>query len=352
MKDLQVNRKAVEVGGPLRLYPTKISHNAAQLQLQAARPLLGNRTRPLTAMPSLAYPLTSFTAEDGNVYELSPDAPLWRNLGKKVLILDVDSRLDTSKGAMLNPDKPTRKTMNKRTGGILNHMLYALMHGYDYRLVRPPSYEDRHGTWVKVPAIKEALKTHDIVVFLDADAIFHYIDLPLEWLMGHWNITTNTLLAAPIDIEEEVNYDSQGQLYWNTGFVIARQSELTQEMFTKWEACPTEEEYEGCSRWLEEWAHEQAAFGNHIRYDYNTDGHLTPIPCNEANGSPDPRGNCRGVFIRHYWHSKEYVVDELYEQISSETVETLHRMFHNDLDQFFVDGSNLTYPLFNGDLVI
>lgn len=228
----------------------------------------------------------------------------------------------------------------------------ALIHGYDYRLVRPPDYTDRHGTWVKVPAIQEALKTHDIVVFLDADAIFHYIDLPLEWLMGHWNITENTLLAATIDIDESSNFDSKGNIYWNTGFIIAQQSERTQEMFTRWEACPTEEEYEGCSYWKESWAHEQAAFGNYIRYDYNHSGYLQPLPCNEANGSPEPYGECRGVFVRHYWHNKQKTIEELYEQVSSETVNMVHQLFHDQIDRFFVDGSNLTYPLGEGDLVI
>ncbi|KEY73669.1 hypothetical protein S7711_07716 [Stachybotrys chartarum IBT 7711] len=296
--------------------------------------------------------IESFVAEDGNTYELSPDAPRWNVLGKKVLILDVDSRLDTSEGTMLNPDPLNRDTMKPRSAGIMNHMLYALRHGYDYRLVRPPNYTDRHGTWVKVPVVKEALKAYDIVVFLDSDAIFRYINLPLEWLMGHWNITQNTLLALPIDIEKRGNHDHKGNTVLNTGFLIAQQSETTQEMFRRWDACPNEEEWEGCGKWKKTFAHEQRAFSEYLRYEYSTGGRITPIPCNEANGSPIPRGNCRGVFVRHYWHNKTETVVELYDQVTSTTIDTLHSLFQREKDRFFVDASHLKYPLRDGDLVL
>ena len=49
-----------------------------------------------------------------------------------------------------------------------------MIHGYDYQFIRAPDYRNRHGTWVKVPMIKEALKTHETVVFLDADAVFYF----------------------------------------------------------------------------------------------------------------------------------------------------------------------------------
>lgn len=67
----------------------------------------------------------TFVVEDGTKFEIAPDARRWKSLGKKVLIVDVDSRLDLNTGAMLNPDSPDKNTMKGRTGGILNHLLYG-----------------------------------------------------------------------------------------------------------------------------------------------------------------------------------------------------------------------------------
>jgi hypothetical protein len=226
------------------------------------------------------------------------------------------------------------------------------LHGYDYRLVRPPNYPDRYGTWVKVPVIQEALKTYDIVVFLDADCIFRYLQLPLEWLMSHWNITEETMLAAPIDVEKPATHDIRGNLFLNTGFIIAQKTERTQEMFTRWEDCPSDKEWPECSRWNKKWAHEQAAFGNFVRYDYNTSGWIQPIPCNEANGSPIPEGECRGVFVRHYWKYKDHTIEELYEQVTPATIKEMHEHFHEYKDKYYLDISHLTYPFKDGDVVL
>lgn len=121
-----------------------------------------------------------------------------------------------------------------------------MIHGYDYRFVRAPNYSKRHGTWVKVPMIQEALKTHDTVVFLDADAVFMYPHLPFEWLMNMWNVTSETLMAISSDPDAKTNRDDKGLVSWNTGFIIAQQSKRTQELFDRWDKCPTEERYTGC----------------------------------------------------------------------------------------------------------
>jgi hypothetical protein len=67
----------------------------------------------------------SFTTEDGTTFEIAPDVHRRGTLGKKILLIDVDSRLDLSEGAMLNPDEPKKGTMKGRTAGILNHFLYG-----------------------------------------------------------------------------------------------------------------------------------------------------------------------------------------------------------------------------------
>ncbi|KAI6747701.1 hypothetical protein HG531_008243 [Fusarium graminearum] len=158
-----------------------------------------------------------------------------------------------------------------------------MIHGYDYQFIRAPNYYKRHGTWVKVPMIKQALGTYETVVFLDADAVFAYPEIPFEWLMSLWNITDETLVAMSNDPDSPRNRDKKGSVMMNTGFIIARQSTRTLSLFHDWNQCPTETKYEGCKRWMKDWAHEQAAFSNHVRYDYSTDD-VRAIPRKDGNG--------------------------------------------------------------------
>ncbi|KAL2673878.1 hypothetical protein Neosp_012322 [[Neocosmospora] mangrovei] len=290
---------------------------------------------------------TKFVSKEGYNYEIAKDNYRWtKPLGKKLLILDVDTRIDEGAGAMMNTSKLNPKEMVGRTGGMMNHYLYAMIHGYDYRFIRAPNYSDRHGTWVKVPMIQEALKTHEFVVFLDADAVFMYPHMPFEWLMSLWNITDNTLVAMASDPDSPRNRDHKGKPMWNTGFVVARQSERTQELFTNWEACPTEKKYDGCKKWAKDWAHEQAAFANYVRYDYNSDEELRPIPCMDGNGAPYIGDkSCGGVFVRHHWFHKDYPVGDLQQAIIEAMVNRLHDGFHQDKKKTFLDASNKSYPL-------
>lgn len=193
----------------------------------------------------------------------------------------------------------------------------AQIHGYDYKFVKAPEYKDRHQTWVKVPMIKEALKTHKIVVFLDSDAVFAQPQVPLEWLLNLWNVRKDTRLAMAEDPNSPINRDAKGWVLWNTGFVIAQQSERTDEILQAWEECPTDARFPGCRRWARDWAHEQAAFGNYVRYAYNTTDELRAIPCMDGNGAPyigDKK--CGGVFVSHHWGRKKMTVTNLHELVS------------------------------------
>lgn len=183
--------------------------------------------------------------------------------------------------------------------------------------MRAPEYNDRHQTWVKVPSIKEALKTHKFVVFLDSDAVFAEPQVPIEWLLSLWDVKDRTLLAMPEDPNSPINRDAKGWVLWNTGFIIAQQSRRTNELLETWEDCPTGVRFPECRRWAHDWAHEQAAFGNHVRYAYNTTDDLRAIGCMEANGAPyifDKK--CGGVFVSHHWGSKEMTVKGLHELVS------------------------------------
>ncbi|KAF5551236.1 hypothetical protein FMEXI_3352 [Fusarium mexicanum] len=291
---------------------------------------------------------TSFYTDEGYHYEVPKENENWsKPLGKKLLILDVDTRLDKGPGAMLNDSALDYKQMKGRTGGIMNHYLYAMIHGYDYKFVRAPDYPKRHQTWVKVPVIREALKSHDFVVFLDADAEFMYPQVPFEWLMKRWNITDQTLIALANDPgDSDRNKDEKGKVSQNTGFIIAQQSNRTQELFDDWEHCPSEKKFKGCARWANDWAHEQAAFSNYVRYSYNQSQDIGTIPCMDGNGAPYIGDKtCGGVFIRHHWFRKDDPAKDLQRIVLEAFISRLHAGFHNEIQDNFLDASRHTYPL-------
>lgn len=227
-----------------------------------------------------------------------------------------------------------------------------MIHGYDYKFIQSPSYTDRHQTWVKVPMIREALKTYDIVVFMDADAVFHYHHLPLEWLFNHWNITSETLIAMALDPDRDFNKDERGNVNLNTGFIIAQASKRTTEMFNIWEDCVTDETWENCSKWRYEWSHEQAAFSNFLRYEYTQPNEVISLPCAEANGYPSQAElGCTGEFVRHYWLDKGATIDALKDAMTQYTALRLHDQFHRHMDWNMVNATGTTLPLKEGERV-
>jgi nucleotide-diphospho-sugar transferase len=258
---------------------------------------------------------TTFTTKSGRRYDLDPTHKHWeRPLGKDVVIIDVDTRYDPGTGPVLEG-----KNMNYRTAGRMNHYIYSLIHGYDYKLIHAPEYWYRHQTWVKVPMMMEALKDHKFVVFLDADAIFSEPQMPIEWLLTLWNIHDDILVALAEDIYKKTNLDRQGLLLWNTGFVIAQNSPRTLELFQSWKDCPSDKEFPGCSHWNKKFAHEQAAFGNYLRYKYNTTDELRMIPCLDGNGSQyiPEKEECGGQFVQHLWSSKDVTITDLQQLVAT-----------------------------------
>ncbi|KAH7126034.1 hypothetical protein EDB81DRAFT_889745 [Dactylonectria macrodidyma] len=290
---------------------------------------------------------TQFVSDEGYHYDIPDDAHRWTEpLGKKVLILDVDTRVTGGDGDLMNDNPMDYRNMTGRTGGWMNHYLYALIHGYDYRLIKAPNYDGRHGTWVKVPMIKEALKTHEIVVFMDADAVWMYPHIPLEWLMSLWNITPSTLIAMANDPDSQRNRDTKGKVMLNTGFIVAQQSNRTQDLFDRWDRCPTGKRYKKCGHWDKDWAHEQAAFSNHVRYDYKNKDDIRTIPCMDGNGAPYIGDKtCGGVFIRHHWFRKDDPVKQLREAVLDLVLRRMHTHFHAEKDQYYLDAHKEKYPL-------
>jgi hypothetical protein len=173
--------------------------------------------------------------------------------------------------------------------------------------------EGLHNTWVKPHVLFDLLHKYRFVIFIDADATIQHLELPFEWLFNRWGITPQTSIAMPLDTRQDLNgdlhasEDSKGKLQLNTGLVIAQALPYTFEMLTAWKDCPNEKKYPGCGNWKENWSHEQRAFSEYIRYDYNPSGtNIIEIPCNDAAGYPGLSdhswilSNCTGQFVRHH----------------------------------------------------
>jgi hypothetical protein len=238
--------------------------------------------------------------------------------------VDIDTRVPTHENQILNPDKLDWEHLNMTGGGlvssaIMNHYMYALIHGYDYKFYQAREMKDHYNTWILPHAVRELLPDYQFVVVMDADVTVSHLEVPLEWLFNRWGIQKRTSMALPWDTEElrgkkSISTDSKGLRVLNTGFVVAQNSDKTMAMLEAWRDCTTEERYEGCARWKNKWSHEQRAFSEYIRYDFNrTAETIISIPCNDAMGWPGFRkdmakpekpdwdvSDCNGNFIRHY----------------------------------------------------
>lgn len=69
---------------------------------------------------------TEFLSKEGYSYKINKNNQRWPPLKKKLLILDVDTRLDTGAGAMMNKTSLNANEMTGRTAGMMNHYLYGM----------------------------------------------------------------------------------------------------------------------------------------------------------------------------------------------------------------------------------
>ena len=249
-------------------------------------------------------------------------------MGKRVLIVDIDTRVPTGENQILNPDTIDYEHLAVSGGGlvsnaIINHYLYALIHGYDYKFYEAQHIPDHHDTWIMPHVFRELIDDYQFVVAMDADVTISNLDLPLEWMFNRWGIREHTSMALPWDTEElrnniSISVDSKGLLVLNTGFVVAQNSPTTIELLEAWRDCTSETRYPGCAFWKQHWSHEQRAFSEYIRYDFNkTPETVVTIPCDDAVGWPgfkkDVEGgnpgisDCNGNFVRHYTLGKQQV---------------------------------------------
>ncbi|KAF1848822.1 uncharacterized protein K460DRAFT_375593 [Cucurbitaria berberidis CBS 394.84] len=271
---------------------------------------------------AIRHPVSAPTYTDayGKVFDTKKDGPWWKEpLRNEILILDIDTRVPQGKNELWNDGRLNWEAMKEEGDGglvsasFMNHFLYAQIHGYDYRFFNAHDMEGLHNTWVKPHVLFDLLHSYRFVIFIDADATIQHLELPFEWLFNKWGITPQTSIALPLDSrqtingDEHVSEDSKGRLQLNTGVVVAQALPYTFEMLKAWKECPEEKRYPGCALWKEEWSHEQRAFSEYIRYDFNPTGtNIIEIPCDDAVGYPGLaehehiNSNCTGQFIRHH----------------------------------------------------
>jgi hypothetical protein len=265
---------------------------------------------------------------------LPPNPRYKKNLGKDVLILDLETRNLQSSEAFGKGEYDWRN-INHVSGGIFNHYAYAQIHGYDYKMIHARNFEDRHATWIKPSALANHIKNYKFIVFLDADAAFRFLHVPIEWMMNYWDITPKhafTMAKDPWTAEEpQFNSDRFNRSYTNTGFMIVQNTDVTMPMLKAWHECPEDTRYTNCSQWKTPKFHEQSAFGEYIRYDY--EDNVKELDCGEANGYPGVEiSNCQGKFVRHYWFEKHLVKVDFRENIMNAITMPIQKLFFENKD--------------------
>ncbi|KAF2755653.1 hypothetical protein EJ05DRAFT_109762 [Pseudovirgaria hyperparasitica] len=276
-----------------------------------------------------------FVDQDGDLHKLPAEPFIKEKLGKRLLILDVDTRPYDGEGELFNTKKEWDwNTVKHLSAGIIGHYMYSVIHGYDYLMLRAPRYEDRHDAWGKVLMMEYALKNHDYVVFYDSDAIMANPEVPIEWLMNYWQITSNYSIAIASESLLERDKDEKGNPGQNSGFMIVNNIPKTHEIYRAWAECPEESHYPGCAKWKQTRLREQSAFSNYVVYEYKDE--IKILPCAEANGYPeqDPDSHCKGVFLRHHWMHKELTKDMFAHNVMRMWAPRIHKHYmdnYNDL---------------------
>jgi len=298
-------------------------------------PLSINEIIRLLYAPLKASPTEPFIREpNGSHIELPPNPRYTKNLGKDVLILDLETR-DLQSSEAYQKGEYDWRNINHVSGGIFNHYTYAQIHGYDYKFIHAQNFEDRHATWIKPSALANHIKNYKFIVFLDADAAFRFLHVPIEWMLNYWDITPKhafTMAKDPWSPEEpQFNSDRFNRSYTNTGFMVVQNTENTMPMLKAWHECPEDTRYANCSQWKTPKFHEQSAFGEYIRYDY--EDYIKELDCGQANGFPGVEiSNCQGKFIRHYWFEKHLVKVDFRENMMNAITLPIQKLFVENID--------------------
>ena len=285
-------------------------------------------------------PTAPFIREPNGTHIVLPPNPRYKKkLGSDVLILDLETRPLQSTDAYMRGDYDWRN-IGHVSGGVFNHYAYALIHGYDYKFVHAHEFEDRHATWIKPSALANHIKNYKFIVFLDADATFRFLHVPIEWMLNYWDIKSHHSFVMAKDpwtaAEPQFNSDRFNRTLTNTGFMVVQNNANTLPMLKAWHECPDDVRYANCSQWKQPRFHEQSAFGEFIRYDYEQ--YIKELDCGEANGYPGVKAsNCQGKFVRHYWFEKHNVKTDFRENIMNAITLPIQKVFAENIGGVIVE---------------
>ncbi|KAF2103947.1 putative subunit of Golgi mannosyltransferase complex [Rhizodiscina lignyota] len=291
--------------------------------------------------PSIPVHAESYKEFGGQEWQREGEALWTDSLGQRLCIIDLDDRARDTDGQIFNEKSWNFDTANGLSAGVLNHYMYAQIHGYKYYYIRSETPTDRRPSWRKPPIISQILKKHDVCIYVDSDAIFYHLDLPFEWLLNYWRIIPHqTGLAMALDPNSDNNKDSFGRRYLNTGFIIAQNNPRTHDILDAWASCPEEDsKYTNCSNFKHNSPGkptDQGAMGNYIRYDFEEKEDIRELPCTEANGFPESHSGCYGLFVRHVWTSKQdMLMASVAKSLAGAMFEDRHREFLDMRSTFY-----------------
>lgn len=302
--------------------------------------------KPLKIAPNEAT--FSFIDQDLNLTSLKlPEKTKYNSrMGRDILILDLETR-SLESTADFNHGVFDWRKLNHVSSGVFSHYIYSLIHGYDYKFIRAHDFEDRHPTWIKPSALAQHIKDYKFIVFLDADATFRFQHLPLEWMFNYWQIEPKHSFTMALDPWEEqapqYNSDRFNRTYTNTGFMVVQNNDHTMKILRDWHECPDETRYKGCAEWKMPKFHEQSAFGEYVRYDY--EDYVKELPCAEANGFPGVEiSNCQGKFVRHYWFDKDHIKNDLLQNMMNAITLPIQRIFAENVGHVIMEQTENIVP--------
>ncbi|CAF1313752.1 unnamed protein product [Adineta ricciae] len=207
-----------------------------------------------------------------------------------------------------------------------SNLLYARLHGYDYQRIVVPPFQNRYHTWSKVyhlyDMVQSMAESHDVILFLDADAYVADIRMPLERLLTKWKFDEKAQLLLSLDVSSPYAKDTHGRTVLNTGVIFLRPGKRTP----------------GCEQWRHKWGHEQSAFSEYFRDAFIPDVELLSMPCNEGLGYSEDPYNCHGIYISHVTMDKESLRERYKQRLIYGTLLSLERELFR---------SHVTYPSTN-----
>lgn len=141
---------------------------------------------------------------------------------------------------------------------------YCNLHGYRHVIRRDKPRSDRHVCWHKIPVFIEELRDCDLLVLLDADAVFYGQDLTIEEEL--LSMMGERCLLMSQDVASEKERWTPGLP--NTGVIAARNTPLSFEILRAWDAA-SDVDPETRWRWPPEqlglWRHIVRKYEDHIR---------------------------------------------------------------------------------------